>query len=118
MNDVVITAALRTAVGKFDGSIAKVPAADLGAQIIKALLARSGVEAGSDFRSDHGPGAHRRRRPEPRAAGPDPRRSARQRAGHDDGKSMRQRSEGHASGRAGDSSAAMRISSSPAARRT
>jgi acetyl-CoA C-acetyltransferase len=35
---------LRTAVGKFNGSIAKVPAAELGAQIIKALLARSGVK--------------------------------------------------------------------------
>jgi len=44
VNDVVITAALRTAVGKFNGSIAKVPAAELGAQIIKALLARSGVK--------------------------------------------------------------------------
>ena len=44
MNDVVITAALRSAVGKFGGSIAKVPAADLGAQIIKALLARTGVK--------------------------------------------------------------------------
>src|ERR1700722_18940111 len=43
MNDVVITAALRSAVGKFGGSIAKVSAADLGAQIIKALLARTGV---------------------------------------------------------------------------
>jgi acetyl-CoA C-acetyltransferase len=43
MNDVVITAAVRTAVGRFNGSIAKVPAADLGAQIIKALLARSVV---------------------------------------------------------------------------
>jgi acetyl-CoA C-acetyltransferase len=42
---VVITAALRSAVGKFNGSIAKVAAADLGAQIIKALLARSGVPA-------------------------------------------------------------------------
>ena len=39
MSDVVITAALRSAVGKFNGSLAKVPAADLGAQIIKALLA-------------------------------------------------------------------------------
>ncbi|HWX36224.1 MAG TPA: acetyl-CoA C-acetyltransferase [Steroidobacteraceae bacterium] len=46
MNDVVITAALRSAVGKFAGSIAKVSAADLGAQIIKALLARTGVEPG------------------------------------------------------------------------
>jgi acetyl-CoA C-acetyltransferase len=45
MDDVVITAALRSAVGKFNGSIAKVAAADLGAQIIKALLARSGVRA-------------------------------------------------------------------------
>ncbi len=44
MNEVVITAALRSAVGKFNGSIAKVPAADLGAQIIKALLARTGVQ--------------------------------------------------------------------------
>jgi acetyl-CoA C-acetyltransferase len=44
MNDVVITAAVRSAVGKFNGSIAKVPAAELGAQIIKALLARSGVK--------------------------------------------------------------------------
>ncbi len=45
MNDVVITAALRSAVGKFNGSIAKVAAADLGAQIIKALLAQSGIAA-------------------------------------------------------------------------
>ena len=44
MNDVVITAALRSAVGKFGGSIAKVSAADLGAQIIKALLVRTGVK--------------------------------------------------------------------------
>jgi acetyl-CoA C-acetyltransferase len=43
MNDVVIIAAARSAVGKFNGSIGKVPAADLGAQIIKALLARSQV---------------------------------------------------------------------------
>ena len=43
MNDVVITVAARSAVGKFNGSIGKVPAADLGAQIIKALLTRSQV---------------------------------------------------------------------------
>jgi len=46
MEEVVIVAALRTAVGKFGGSIAKVAASDLGAQVIKALLARSGVAAG------------------------------------------------------------------------
>jgi acetyl-CoA C-acetyltransferase len=44
MNDVVITAALRTAVGKFSGSIAKISASDLGAQVIKALLFGSGVK--------------------------------------------------------------------------
>src|SRR6202171_6173199 len=44
MDDVVITAALRTAVGKFNGSIAKVPASDLGAQVIKALLAGTGIK--------------------------------------------------------------------------
>jgi acetyl-CoA C-acetyltransferase len=44
MNDVIITAALRSAVGKFGGSIAKVPATELGAQIIKALLVRTGVK--------------------------------------------------------------------------
>ena len=43
MDDVVIVAALRTAVGKFGGSLAKVPAADLGAQVIKALLAKTGI---------------------------------------------------------------------------
>ena len=45
MEEVVITAALRTAVGKFNGSIAKVPAPDLGAQVIRALLASSGVKS-------------------------------------------------------------------------
>ena len=44
MSEVVITAALRTAVGKFNGSIAKMSAADLGAHVIKALLASSGVQ--------------------------------------------------------------------------
>jgi acetyl-CoA C-acetyltransferase len=44
MNEVVITAAVRTAVGKFGGSLAKISAADLGAHVIKALLARSGVQ--------------------------------------------------------------------------
>jgi acetyl-CoA C-acetyltransferase len=44
MSDVVIVAALRTAVGKFNGSIAKVAATDLGAQVIKALLAKSGLK--------------------------------------------------------------------------
>lgn len=45
MEDVVIVAAGRTAVGKFGGSLAKVSGADLGAHVIKQLLAKSGVPA-------------------------------------------------------------------------
>ena len=46
MNEVVIIAALRSAVGKFGGTLARVPAVELGAQVIKALLARTGVDPG------------------------------------------------------------------------
>lgn len=45
MKDVVIVAAQRTAVGKFGGSLAKIAAADLGAHVIKGLLAKTGVSA-------------------------------------------------------------------------
>ncbi|MBK1611971.1 acetyl-CoA acetyltransferase [Rubrivivax gelatinosus] len=44
--DIVIVAAARTAVGKFGGALAKTPAADLGAAVIRALLQRSGLEGG------------------------------------------------------------------------
>ena len=43
MQEVVIVAAGRTAVGKFGGSLAKVPASDLGAHVIKGLLAKTGL---------------------------------------------------------------------------
>jgi acetyl-CoA C-acetyltransferase len=43
MDDVVIVAALRTGVGKFGGTIGKIPATELGAKVITALLARTGV---------------------------------------------------------------------------
>src|SRR5271155_2077563 len=43
MSDVVIVAAGRTAVGKFGGSLAKISAADLGAHVIKGLLAQTGI---------------------------------------------------------------------------
>ncbi len=43
MTDIVIVAAARTAVGKFGGSLAKTPAADLGATVIRDLLRRSGL---------------------------------------------------------------------------
>jgi len=39
--DIVIVAAARTAVGKFGGSLAKVPASELGATVLKALLERA-----------------------------------------------------------------------------
>jgi acetyl-CoA C-acetyltransferase len=39
--DIVIVAAARTAVGKFGGTLAKTPAPELGAAVIKALLERS-----------------------------------------------------------------------------
>lgn len=45
MEDIVIVSAARTAVGKFGGSLAKTPATELGAAVIKALLARSGLGA-------------------------------------------------------------------------
>ena len=45
MEDIVIVAAGRTAVGKFGGSLAKIPATELGATVIKAVLARSGLNA-------------------------------------------------------------------------
>jgi acetyl-CoA C-acetyltransferase len=44
MDDVVIVAALRTGVGKFGGTIGKIPATELGAKVIAALLARTGVK--------------------------------------------------------------------------
>ena len=44
MNDVVIVAAARTALGTFGGSLANIPASTLGATVIKALLERSGLQ--------------------------------------------------------------------------
>jgi acetyl-CoA C-acetyltransferase len=45
MDDVVIVSAGRTGVGKFGGALAKTAASDLGAHVIKNLLARSGIQA-------------------------------------------------------------------------
>ena len=44
MDDVVIVAAGRTAVGKFGGSLAKIPASELGAHVIKGLMAQTGID--------------------------------------------------------------------------
>ena len=43
MQDVVIVAARRTAVGSFGGSLAGIPASDLGALVIKDIMASTGV---------------------------------------------------------------------------
>ena len=44
MEDIVIVSAVRTAVGKFGGSLAKVPAPELGAIVIREALARAKVD--------------------------------------------------------------------------
>ncbi len=44
MEEVVIVAAGRTGVGKFGGSLAKIPAAELGAHVIKGLVQRTGID--------------------------------------------------------------------------
>ena len=43
--EVVIVAAARTAVGSFGGSLAAIPAHELGATVVKDLLARTGLES-------------------------------------------------------------------------
>ncbi|MBK6318737.1 MAG: thiolase family protein [Dehalococcoidia bacterium] len=43
MEDVVITSGVRTAIGKFQGSFADVPASDLGAHVIREAVARAGI---------------------------------------------------------------------------
>lgn len=45
MQDVVIVAATRTAIGSFQGSLASIPAATLGATVIRALLEKTGLSA-------------------------------------------------------------------------
>ena len=45
MNEVFITSAVRTAVGSFNGSLANMPAHDLGKIVIKEAIARSNIEA-------------------------------------------------------------------------
>ena len=44
MTEVVIVAARRTAIGNFGGSLSSIPAPELGATVIKALLAQTGVK--------------------------------------------------------------------------
>src|SRR5467141_2003543 len=43
MDEIYIVGAARTAIGKFGGTIAKTPAAELGAIVIRDVLKRAGV---------------------------------------------------------------------------
>jgi len=43
MEDIVIAAAARTAVGRFGGTLARTPAPELGAAVVQALLERAGL---------------------------------------------------------------------------
>ena len=44
MQDIVIVAAARTPVGSFNGALASVPAHDLGAIVVRALIERAGLQ--------------------------------------------------------------------------
>ena len=71
MEDIVIVAATRTAVGKFGGTLAKTPAPDLGAAVVVELLKRarlSGEQIGELIFGQAGPARTRRARPSSRAA--------------------------------------------------
>ena len=45
MTNVVIASAARTAVGSFGGAFANTPAHDLGAAVLKEVVARAGIDA-------------------------------------------------------------------------
>jgi acetyl-CoA C-acetyltransferase len=47
MQDAVIVAGLRTAVGSFGGTLSQIPAPVLGARVIAALLEKTGIDPGS-----------------------------------------------------------------------
>ncbi|MGH8688869.1 MAG: acetyl-CoA C-acetyltransferase [Burkholderiales bacterium] len=44
MEEIVIVGAARSAIGKFGGALARTPASDLGAHVVRKLLERSGVK--------------------------------------------------------------------------
>lgn len=47
MQDAVIVAGLRTAVGSFGGALSQIPAPELGARVIAALLEKTGIDPGA-----------------------------------------------------------------------
>ena len=45
MTNIVIASAARTAAGSFSGSFVNTPAHDLGAAVLKEIVARAGIDA-------------------------------------------------------------------------
>ena len=78
---IVIASAARTPVGAFNGTLASLPAHELGKVAIKAALERARVEAGRRVRGHSGPDPGGRCRTEPGAAGLHRRRHSGRRAG-------------------------------------
>ncbi len=118
MSDIVIVGALRTAIGKFGGALAKVPAPELGATVIRALLAQAGVKPEQISEVILGQVLAA-------GSGQNPARQALIKSGipnevpgDDHQRGVRLGPEGRDARRAGDASAATPTSSSPAARRT
>ena len=44
MEDVVLVSGVRTAIGRFNGSLANTPASDLGSTVIKEAVNQAGIE--------------------------------------------------------------------------
>ena len=118
MEDIVIVAAARTAVGKFGGSLAKIPAPELGAAVVIELLERARLSGEQIGEVIMGQVLTAGRRPEPGAPGRHQERPAEERAGADHQRRLRLGPEGRDARRAGDRATATPRSSSPAARRT
>ena len=69
MTDIVIAGALRTAIGKFGGTLAKIAGARTWRDRHPRAARKERRQARSHFRSHHGPGTDRGQRTEPGAAG-------------------------------------------------
>ena len=61
MRRAAIVAPIRTAVGKFGGSLASMTAGELGAVILKALIERTKIDPGAGRRRRLRPGLRQRR---------------------------------------------------------
>ena len=97
---------LRTAIGKFGGTLAKIPAPELGATVIRALLAQSGIKPEQISEVILGQVLDGGQRSEPGAPVVDQGWTSPCRAGDDHQQGLRLRPEGGDARRAGGASAA------------